>query len=121
MTPNDIAVHNPARVTQGKLKRDDKSGRSIGPESETRGGPEAPNETLDAPGDRGKNATGANVGAIASDPPFPPGQPPVLPDPEPLQPPTPIEEPPRPLPIPPNDPPPPIIAISDRSAVLSRI
>jgi len=111
MTPNDdIAVRNPARETQGKSTPPDNHGRSVGPESETRGGPEAPDETLDAPIERSKQS-GAS-GLVASDPPFPPGQPPVVPNPGPQPEPPPIEEPPRPLPVPPNDPPPPIVALS---------
>jgi hypothetical protein len=71
-----------------------------------RGGPEVPDDTLVArPQPRPDTS-----GAVASDPPKPPGQPPEIPDPDK---PTPIEEPPRPIPVPPNEPPPPMVAASD--------
>ena len=120
MAPDDIAVANPASETERMPKSGNPSRRSIGPESETRGGPEAPDETLETPG-RPANVPGnvlgkASGGMAASDPPKPPGQPPEIPDPDPDRPP-PIEEPPGPIPVPPNDPPPPIVALSCASTM----
>ena len=106
MAPDDISADNPASETEGNPKADAQEFvRSIGPESEDGGGSEAPANTLNAP-----RRPRFNVGgAIASDPPKPPGQPPEIPDPDA---PTPIEEPPGPIPVPPDDPPPPILAAS---------
>jgi hypothetical protein len=105
MAPDDIPAANPASEMEGKPKSGNPRSRSIGPESETRGGPEASDETLATRGRPGK----ASSGMAASDPSKPPGQPPEIPEPGPDKPP-PIEEPPRPTPVPPNDPPPPIVA-----------
>jgi hypothetical protein len=116
MTPDDISIPTPPQETGGKPKMDRQGSRSVGPESETRGGQEAPDEILEAPRRRTKQRITARAGIAASDPPFPPGQPPVLPDPGPEKPP-PIEEPPRPLPVPPNDPPPPIVALSAEASM----
>jgi hypothetical protein len=116
MAPDDIPVANPASETERKPKLGNPSGCSIGPESETPGGPEAPGETLETPGRPGKVSGKASGGMAASDPPKPPGQPPELPDLDPDKP-TPIEEPPSPIPVPPNDPPPPIIALLCASAM----
>jgi hypothetical protein len=115
MTPDDIPVTNPASETEGTPKSGNPRSRSIGPESETWGGPEASDETHETPGRPGKVPAKARSGVAASDPPKPPGQPPEIPDPDPDKPP-PIEEPPRPIPVPPNDPPPPIVALSCTSA-----
>ena len=93
MAPDDIAVHAPASETEGKPTTGvNTSRRLIGPESEDRGGPEAPAD-----------------GALASDPPKPPGVPPEIPTPDQ---PTPIEEPPHPIPVPADEPPPPMVAAS---------
>jgi hypothetical protein len=131
MAPDDISVDNPASETAGKPKMDvNAPRRSIGPESEDRGGPEAPHDTLDATRPlpvRGRRAAvapakrmtatyvrgdqpHAYAGAVlASDPPKPPGVPPEVPDPDQ---PTPIEEPPHPIPVPADEPPPPMVAAS---------
>lgn len=46
--PDDIPLPNPASETEGSIKPNDApSHRSIGPESEQRGGPEAVDESLD--------------------------------------------------------------------------
>jgi hypothetical protein len=140
MTPDDIPVEHPASETQRKPSGQvDVARRSVGPESEVRGGPEISDRRI-ADGqtpDRGLNtgrqhpagaarerdpmqsaacgSTGNNrsrevaAGVEASDPPKPPGVPPERPDPDQ---PIPIEEPPGPIPVPPNDPPPPIVAAS---------
>ncbi len=49
MTPaDDIPNRTPPTQTERPIKRDEAaSRRAVGPESETRGGPEAPDETLD--------------------------------------------------------------------------
>ena len=108
---HDIPVANPASETTGEpASRVDECPRSSGPESETRGGLQAPEETLDAPRRAGEKSRTI----AASDPPVPPGQPPELPDPDPDKP-SPIQEPPPPIPVPPNDPPPPIVAVSNAS------
>jgi hypothetical protein len=100
---DDIPVDNPASETEGTPKSGTTppSRRSVGPESEDRGGQEAPQNTTPA-------YAAQTEAAVASDPPKPPGQPPIeVPDPD-TQ--VPIEEPPRPMPVPPNEPPPPIVA-----------
>jgi hypothetical protein len=103
MTPDDIPLANPADKISGDPKADvpDRR-RPVGPESETRGGPEAPDETLDD-----------DLAGGPSDPPVPPGAPPEPPDPDK---PPPVEEPPRPIPVPPDEPPPPLIVKSADSA-----
>jgi hypothetical protein len=133
MAPDDIPGEHPASETQRKPTGQlDIAPRSVGPESEVRGGPETFGSAVDAdwrqpaapgrekepgqsssrrsaPQDETRDIAG---GADPSDPPKPPGVPPEVPDPEK---PVPIEEPPRPIPIPPNDPPPPIVAASRRT------
>ncbi len=99
MSFDDIPFADSADDSSGSGKAG--VGRSVGPESETRGGPEAPDDTLDAQPVR------------ASDPPVPPGAPPQRPDPDK---PPPIEEPPRPIPVPPDEPPPPLIVKSAAGA-----
>ncbi|WP_158929405.1 hypothetical protein [Acidisphaera sp. S103] len=116
MAPDDIPAADPAAETEGKPALGDPRRRSVGPESETRGGPEAADKTLDPPWRPGKVPEKASRGVAASDPVKPPGQPPEIPDPGPEEVP-PIEEPPRPLPVPPNQPPPPIVALSCVSIV----
>jgi len=104
---HDIPVANPASETAGEPEWSaDERRRSIGPERVTRGGTQAPVETLDKPRQPVKARS-----VTPSDPPKPPGQPPELPEPDPDKP-VPIEEPPPPIPVPPNEPPPPIVAIS---------
>lgn len=114
MAPDDIPVERPASETQRKPSgQADVAHRSVGPESEVRGGPETPDNAGQKPAapTREKRAV-RNAGvADPSDPPKPPGVPPEVPDPS--RPP-PIEEPPRPIPVPPNDPPPPIVAAAGR-------
>jgi hypothetical protein len=103
---DDSPVDNPASETEGRQGPNPATPRrSIGPESEARGGREAPAETLrPASFASGLNAGGGNP----SDPPKPPGQPPPeVPNPGEQ---IPIEEPPHPMPVPPNEPPPPIVA-----------
>ena len=118
MAPDDIPVANPANQTQGKPRFDNSGGRSIGPESETRAGPEAPDEDPETPARPAERQISRKLGAgaAASDPPIPPGQPPDLPYRDPDKPP-PIEEPPRPIPVPPNEPPAPIVALSSAKTV----
>ena len=113
MLSDDSPVANPATQTEGKAKFGNSGGRSIGPESETRAGPEAPDKALVTPAEPAEMEVSPKTGAgvAASDPPIPPGQPPDLPYRDPDKPP-PIEEPPRPIPVPPNDPPAPIVALS---------
>jgi hypothetical protein len=130
MAPDDIPFEHPASETQRTpTGRVDSPRRSVGPESEVRGGPEALDGAPDtnppvgtarendpsakACRDPARNDRDLAGRANASDPPKPPGTPPEVPDPD--QPP-PIEEPPPPIPIPPNDPPPPIVAASRRPA-----
>jgi hypothetical protein len=130
MTPDDIPVEHAASETQRKPTGQlDIARRSIGPESEVRGGPETPDSAVDASRRQpvGENRENNRVRTVArdparkdhkhkvaggdgpSDPPKPPGVPPEVPEPDK---PPPIEEPPRPIPVPPNDPPPPIVAAS---------
>jgi hypothetical protein len=134
MAPDDIPVEHPASETQRKpMGQLYIARRSIGPESEVRGGPETPDSAVDAgrrqPADESRKnnpmRTAARdparndgkhsvAGAAApSDPPKPPGVPPEVPEPDK---PTPIEEPPRPIPVPPDNPPPPIVAASRRAS-----
>jgi hypothetical protein len=101
MTPDDIPLPNPADEIPENPKP--AVGRAVGAESETRGGREAPDETLDG-----------DLAGGPSDPPAPPAAPPEQP-PDPDKPP-PIEEPPRPIPVPPDEPPPPLIATTAASA-----
>jgi hypothetical protein len=49
MTPNDD-IPGETPVSQSEQAEQDRPVRSVGPESETRGGPEAPEESLDADG-----------------------------------------------------------------------
>ena len=145
MAPDDIPVDHPASETQRKRTgRIDGAHRVVGPESEDRGGHEAPDSGLDGArrqpvGESRENnaiwSAGCSAGRSAgrgsargdhkhkiaggadpSDPPQPPGVPPEVPDPEK---PVPIEEPPGPIPVPPNDPPPPIVAASRQASVRS--
>jgi len=139
MTPDDIPVEHPASETQRKPSGQvDVAHRSVGPESEVRGGPEmpdskTPDSALNTGGQQPVGAArepdpmhnaerGSERGSVGnnrlheaaadadlSDPPKPPGVPPERPDPDQ---PVPIEEPPGPIPVPPNDPPPPIVAAS---------
>jgi hypothetical protein len=130
MALDDIPVEHPASETQRKRTGQvDVAHRTVGRDSEDRGGHEAPDSGLD--GERrqpvGKSRENdsersasrgparrdhknkAAGGAEPSDPPQPPGAPPEIPDPDK---PTPIEEPPCPIPVPPDEPPPPIVAVS---------
>jgi hypothetical protein len=134
MAPDDIPVEHPASETQRKLTGQlDIARRSIGPESEVRGGPETPDSAVDASrrqpvGENRENNLKRTAArdparkdhkhkvAGGADPPKPPGVPPEVPEPDK---PTPIEEPARPIPVPPNDPPPPIVAASPRAPVRS--
>jgi hypothetical protein len=117
MAPDDIPFANPASETEGMPKSGHPPigsigpGRSIGPESETRGGPEASDECPEITGRTGNVSGKATSQSTASDPPEPPGQTPEIPAPGPDRS-SPIEVPPHPLPVPPNDPPPPIVALS---------
>lgn len=45
--PDDISKQNPPTQTERSESAEATSRRSVGPESETRGGPEATDETLD--------------------------------------------------------------------------
>jgi len=142
MAPDDIPVDHPASETHRKRTgRIDGAHRVVGPESEDRGGHEAPDSGLDGARRQpvgesrenrhttysaGRSAIRGSArsdhkhnfaaGADPSDPPQPPGVPPEVPDPEK---PVPIEEPPGPIPVPPNDPPPPIVAASRQASVRS--
>jgi hypothetical protein len=134
MAPDDIPVKHPASETQRKtMGQLDIARRSIGPESEVRGGPKTPDSAVDAgrrqPADESRENNPMRTAARdparnhgehsvtgGAGPSKPPGVPPEVPEPDK---PTPIEEPPRPIPVPLNDPPPPIVAASRRASVRS--
>ena len=134
MAPDDILVERPASETRRKpTGQADIARRSIGPESEVRGGPETPDGAVHAgrpqwvgkirenksmrttTRDAARKAHTHKVagGANPSDPPSPPGVPPEVPEPDERPP---IEEPPGPIPVPPDDLPPPIVAAWRRAS-----